>query len=219
MTTPARARPRAAMPSDDAKEDELLGIAEEEEGARRRSPHRHDDGSSARRWRGRAPRRRRSRSRPCRSEGLRGDRAGRRRSSALEFGLGAQGDVPPALLDVGRARRGPGPYTLTPGPETGLWLEFYPAAFGTRASRRTSACSAVSTTASASRRRSRTAPTSRPRSVTSWGAQGPHPDRRRSSRTCPWRTASRCSRSRSRRAPPTCPSSPTSSSARRWGRA
>jgi hypothetical protein len=50
--------------------------------------------------------------------------------SALEFGLGARAlfrnfnwtaDGRAAML---------GPYALTPGPETGLWLEFYPAALG-----------------------------------------------------------------------------------------
>lgn len=51
-------------------------------------------------------------------------------TSALEFGLGAR-----ALFrnlnwtSDGRAA-GLGPYSLTPGPQTGLWLEFYPAAFG-----------------------------------------------------------------------------------------
>jgi hypothetical protein len=52
-------------------------------------------------------------------------------SSALEFGVGAKAlfrnltwtnDARAAML---------GPYKLTPGPETGLWLEFYPAALGT----------------------------------------------------------------------------------------
>jgi hypothetical protein len=52
-------------------------------------------------------------------------------ASALEFGVGARAlfrnfnwtaDGRAAML---------GPYSLTPGPETGLWLEFYPAALGT----------------------------------------------------------------------------------------
>jgi len=55
--------------------------------------------------------------------------------SALEFGVGGK-----ALFrnlswtaDASRAGCSPclGPYSLTPGPETGLWLEFYPAALGT----------------------------------------------------------------------------------------
>jgi hypothetical protein len=51
--------------------------------------------------------------------------------SALEFGVGLK-----ALFrnfgwtSDGRAA-GLGPYSLSPGPETGLWLDFYPAAFGT----------------------------------------------------------------------------------------
>jgi hypothetical protein len=54
---------------------------------------------------------------------------------ALEFGVGAK-----ALFrnlswtaDASSAGCSPclGPYALTPGPETGLWLEFYPAALGT----------------------------------------------------------------------------------------
>src|SRR5436190_1289624 len=52
-------------------------------------------------------------------------------TSALEFGVGAR-----ALFrnlqwsSPDGANAGLGPYSLTPGPETGLWLEFYPAAFG-----------------------------------------------------------------------------------------
>ena len=46
---------------------------------------------------------------------------------------------------------GLGPYSLTPGPETGAWLEFYPAAFGSLGLRRQRRPrSAASTTASAS---------------------------------------------------------------------
>jgi hypothetical protein len=52
-------------------------------------------------------------------------------SSALEFGVGAKAMFRQlAWTSDGRAA-GLGPYNLTPGPETGLWLEFYPAAFGT----------------------------------------------------------------------------------------
>jgi hypothetical protein len=50
---------------------------------------------------------------------------------ALEFGVGAKAMFRQlAWTSDGRAA-GLGPYNLTPGPETGAWLEFYPAAFGT----------------------------------------------------------------------------------------
>ena len=52
-------------------------------------------------------------------------------ASALELGLGAKAMFRQlAWTSDGRAA-GLGPYNLTPGPETGLWFEFYPAAFGT----------------------------------------------------------------------------------------
>jgi len=51
--------------------------------------------------------------------------------SALEFGLGGKAMFRSLAWTTGGASAGLGPYSLTPGPETGLWLEFYPAAFGT----------------------------------------------------------------------------------------
>jgi hypothetical protein len=52
-------------------------------------------------------------------------------ASALELGVGAKAMFRQlAWTSDGRAA-GLGPYNLTPGPETGLWFEFYPAAFGT----------------------------------------------------------------------------------------
>jgi len=51
--------------------------------------------------------------------------------SALEFGLGAKAMFRQLAWTSDARAAGLGPYTLTPGPETGLWLEFYPAAFGT----------------------------------------------------------------------------------------
>ena len=50
--------------------------------------------------------------------------------SALEFGVGFKALFRNlAWTPDGRAA-GLGPYSLSPGPQTGLWLEFYPAAFG-----------------------------------------------------------------------------------------
>ncbi len=51
--------------------------------------------------------------------------------SALEFGLGFKALFRSLAWTQpdGRAA-GLGPYSLSPGPQTGLWLEFYPAAFG-----------------------------------------------------------------------------------------
>jgi hypothetical protein len=50
--------------------------------------------------------------------------------SALEFGLGGKAMFRSLAWTADGASAGLGPYSLTPGPETGLWLEFYPAAFG-----------------------------------------------------------------------------------------
>jgi len=52
-------------------------------------------------------------------------------SSALEFGLGFKALFRQLAWTSDARAAGLGPYSLTPGPETGVWLEFYPAAFGT----------------------------------------------------------------------------------------
>jgi hypothetical protein len=51
-------------------------------------------------------------------------------ASALEFGVGGKAMFRSLAWTADGASAGLGPYSLTPGPETGLWLEFYPAAFG-----------------------------------------------------------------------------------------
>jgi hypothetical protein len=53
---------------------------------------------------------------------------------ALEFGVGAKAMFRQLSWTTATDARaaGLGPYNLTPGPETGAWLEFYPAAFGTQ---------------------------------------------------------------------------------------
>ena len=51
-------------------------------------------------------------------------------ATALEFGLGARALFRNLQWTSDGRAAGLGPYSLTPGPETGLWLEFYPAAFG-----------------------------------------------------------------------------------------
>lgn len=51
--------------------------------------------------------------------------------SGLEFGLGFKALFRSlAWTQPGGRNAGLGPYSLSPGPQTGLWLEFYPAAFG-----------------------------------------------------------------------------------------
>ncbi len=52
---------------------------------------------------------------------------------ALEFGVGAKAMFRQLswTSEADARAAGLGPYHLTPGPETGAWLEFYPAAFGT----------------------------------------------------------------------------------------
>jgi hypothetical protein len=52
-------------------------------------------------------------------------------ASALEFGVGGKALFRQLSWTSDGANAGLGPYSLSPGPETGLWLEFYPAAFGT----------------------------------------------------------------------------------------
>lgn len=50
---------------------------------------------------------------------------------ALEFGIGAKALFRQLAWTSDARAAGLGPYSLTPGPETGAWFEFYPAAFGT----------------------------------------------------------------------------------------
>ncbi|HEY7372376.1 MAG TPA: hypothetical protein VIF57_09475 [Polyangia bacterium] len=52
-------------------------------------------------------------------------------ASALEFGVGARALFRNLAWTADARAASLGPYKLTPGPETGLWLEFYPAALGT----------------------------------------------------------------------------------------
>jgi hypothetical protein len=52
-------------------------------------------------------------------------------SSALEFGLGAKALFRNLSWTNDARAANLGPYSLTPGPETSAWFEFYPAAFGT----------------------------------------------------------------------------------------
>lgn len=52
-------------------------------------------------------------------------------ASALEFGVGARALFRNLAWTADAKASQLGPYKLTPGPETGLWLEFYPAALGT----------------------------------------------------------------------------------------
>jgi hypothetical protein len=50
--------------------------------------------------------------------------------TALELGFGAKALFRQLVWTSDANAAGLGPYSLTPGPETGAWLEFYPAAFG-----------------------------------------------------------------------------------------
>jgi len=51
---------------------------------------------------------------------------------ALEFGVGAKAMFRQLSWTSDARAAGLGPYNLTPGPETGAWLEFYPGAFGSQ---------------------------------------------------------------------------------------
>jgi hypothetical protein len=50
--------------------------------------------------------------------------------TALELGFGAKALFRQLSWTADADAAGLGPYSLTPGPQTGAWLEFYPAAFG-----------------------------------------------------------------------------------------
>jgi hypothetical protein len=50
--------------------------------------------------------------------------------TALEIGFGAKALFRQLSWTADANAAGLGPYSLTPGPQTGAWLEFYPAAFG-----------------------------------------------------------------------------------------
>src|SRR6187551_104763 len=50
--------------------------------------------------------------------------------TALEVGFGAKALFRQLSWTADARAAGLGPYSLTPGPQTGGWLEFYPAAFG-----------------------------------------------------------------------------------------
>ena len=50
--------------------------------------------------------------------------------TALELGFGAKALFRQLSWTADANAAGLGPYSLTPGPQTGAWLEFYPAAFG-----------------------------------------------------------------------------------------
>jgi hypothetical protein len=52
--------------------------------------------------------------------------------NALEFGVGGMAMFRHLVWTSDGAAAGLGPYSLAPGPQAGLWLEFYPAAFATR---------------------------------------------------------------------------------------
>ena len=50
--------------------------------------------------------------------------------TALEIGFGAKALFRQLVWTADADAAGLGPYSLSPGPQTGAWLEFYPAAFG-----------------------------------------------------------------------------------------
>jgi hypothetical protein len=113
--------------SDDAKEEEVFGAKKKKKPAATAS-----DDDSASSGGGDAAAKGEGKSvETVSSKASSEEPSGASTGSALEFGVGGKAmfrnfnwtsDGRAAML---------GPYHLTPGPETGLWLEFYPAAFGT----------------------------------------------------------------------------------------
>ncbi|HXU05910.1 MAG TPA: hypothetical protein VN903_33380 [Polyangia bacterium] len=115
--------------TDDAKEDELLGgSAKKKKAAPVAASSSSDDDSASG---GGESSKASSKSVETVSSKASEEESGASIASALEFGLGAKAMFRQLSWTADARAAGLGPYKLTPGPETGLWLEFYPAAFGT----------------------------------------------------------------------------------------
>ena len=124
---PSKSAAGSSESSDEAKETELFGSSKPKKKAAP-APAASDDGDASG---SRSP----PKARPKMAEETVEAKASEESSdasplSALEFGLGAKALFRNlAWTPDGRAA-GLGPYSLSPGPQTGAWLEFYPAAFG-----------------------------------------------------------------------------------------
>ena len=122
--------------SDEAKEDAVLGNTPKRKKA---APVASDDGDSSSSGDGDdAPPKTRTKAKPkdesvdtVSATASSDESGGASLSSALEFGVGAKAMFRQLGWTADARAAGLGPYNLTPGPETGLWAEFYPAAFGT----------------------------------------------------------------------------------------
>ncbi len=115
--------------SDDAKEDELLGSK-----TKKKKSAPVDDGSSGGGGAGdsgEAPKATAPKSVETVESKASEEPGDASPASALEFGVGAKALFRQFNWTTDAQRSGLGPYSLSPGPETAAWLEFYPAAFGT----------------------------------------------------------------------------------------
>jgi hypothetical protein len=136
---PSKSSPAESGSSDEAKEEELFGSSSAK---KKKLAAASDDGDApdggGGGGGGSASASARARPRPKMAEesveskaSEESDEGGASVGSALEFGVGGKALFRNLAWTGNGSAAGLGPYSLTPGPETGAWLEFYPAAFGT----------------------------------------------------------------------------------------
>jgi hypothetical protein len=112
--------------SDDAQEDEVLGSKK-----KKKAPAAADDGSSSGGGGGEETAKGSSKEVETVASKASEESDDESPAPALEFGLGAKALFRQLAWTSDARAAGLGPYSLTPGPETSAWFEFYPAAFGT----------------------------------------------------------------------------------------
>jgi len=113
----------------DATEEEIFG--KKKKAAPAAAPASSDDGEKSSGGGDESPRASSKSVETVSSKASDEESSGASTESALEFGLGAKAMFRQLSWTSDGRAAGLGPYKLTPGPETALWFEFYPAAFGT----------------------------------------------------------------------------------------
>ena len=124
---PSKSASSSSESSDEAKEAELFGLSKPKK-KQAPPPAASDDGETSG---SSSP----PKARPRRVDETVEAKASEESSDAsplsgLEFGLGFKALFRNLAWTPDGRDAGLGPYSLSPGPQTGLWLEFYPAAFG-----------------------------------------------------------------------------------------
>ncbi len=129
-TIPARARPRSSDAGDEAQEDAVLGTPKKKKAPAPVAASNDDDSSA-----GGGGDDTKTASKSVEAVSAKASTEETSPGStlpALEFGVGAKAMFRQLSWTSDARAAGLGPYNLTPGPETGAWLEFYPAAFGSQ---------------------------------------------------------------------------------------